>query len=114
VCSGRRRGGRGRHDRDHRRRTAARPRRRADVVLPGWFCDAAARGDGSVLRGLRKHRGLSQVQVAESAGITQGYYSEIERGGAIPTAEVLDRISAALDLDPTWMRRLERSRVTGA
>ena len=36
-----------------------------DVVLPEWFCDAAARGDGSVLRGLRKHRGLSQVQVAE-------------------------------------------------
>ena len=67
-----------------------------------------------MLRGLRKHRGLSQVQVAESAGITQGYYSEVERGGAIPTAEVLDRISAALDLDPTWMRRLERSRVTGA
>jgi len=85
-----------------------------DVVLPEWFCDAAARGDGSVLRGLRKHRGLSQAQVAEAAGITQGYYSDIERGGAIPTAEVLDRISAALDLDPTWMRRLERSRVTGA
>jgi len=24
-----------------------------DVVLPAWFCDAAARGDGSVLRGCR-------------------------------------------------------------
>src|SRR3954452_13980900 len=114
VCSGGRRGGRGRHDRDHRRRTAARPRQGRDVVLPAWFCDAAARGDGSVLRGLRKHRGLSQVQVAESAGITQGYYSDIERGGAVPTVDVLDRVSKALDLDPSWMRRLERNRVTGA
>ncbi|HEX8168477.1 MAG TPA: helix-turn-helix transcriptional regulator [Beijerinckiaceae bacterium] len=85
-----------------------------DVVLPGWFCDAAAKGDGSVLRGLRKHRGLSQAQVAEAAGITQGYYSDIERGGAVPTVEVLDRISQALDLDPSWMRRLERNRVPGA
>ena len=25
-----------------------------DAILPDWFCDAAARGDGSVLRGLRK------------------------------------------------------------
>jgi DNA-binding XRE family transcriptional regulator len=85
-----------------------------DVVLPEWFCDAAAKGDGSVLRGLRKHRGLSQAQVAEAAGITQGYYSDIERGGAVPAVEVLDRISQALDLDPSWMRRLERNRVSGA
>ena len=85
-----------------------------DVALPGWFCDAAAKGDGSVLRGLRKMRGLSQAQVAEMAEITQGYYSEVERGGAIPTVELLDRISEALDLDPQWMRRLERNRVAGA
>src|SRR3954470_12160900 len=85
-----------------------------DVVLPGWFCDAAAKGGGSVLRGLRKYRGLSQVQVAAAAGITQGYYSDIERGGGVPTVDVLDRISEALNLDPNWMRRLERDRVTGA
>jgi DNA-binding XRE family transcriptional regulator len=85
-----------------------------DIVLPEWFCEAAAKGDGSVLRGLRKYRGLSQVQVAEAAGITQGYYSDIERGGAIPTVEVLDRISEALKLDPGWMRRLDRNRVAGA
>lgn len=85
-----------------------------DVALPGWFCNAAAKGDGSVLRGLRKFRGLSQVQVAEAAGITQGYYSDIERGRAVPTVDVLDRISKALDLDPLWMRRLERNRVAGA
>ena len=84
-----------------------------DVILPDWFCAAAANGNGSVLRGLRKHRGLSQAHVAEAAGITQGYYSEVERGGAVPTLDALDRISAALDLDPGWMRRLERNRVTG-
>lgn len=51
---------------------------------------------------------------AETAGITQGYYSDVARGGAAPTVEVLDRISHALDLDPGWMRRLERNRVAGA
>lgn len=85
-----------------------------DVVLPGWFAEAATRGDGSVLRGLRKHRRMSQEDVATAAEITQGYYSEIERGIAVPTVEVLDRISGALDLDRRWMRALERDRVTGA
>ncbi|MGA0594901.1 helix-turn-helix domain-containing protein [Enterovirga sp. CN4-39] len=85
-----------------------------DVVLPEWFCDAAAKGEGSVLRGLRKSRALSQAQVATKAGITQGYYSDVERGAAIPTLDVLDRISAALDLDPQWLRRLERNRVAAA
>ena len=85
-----------------------------DVLLPEWFATAAMKGNGSILRGLRKHRGLSQAQVAAAAGITQGYYSDVERGGAVPTVEVLDRISAALDLDPGWMRRIERNRVAGA
>lgn len=85
-----------------------------DVILPGWFVDAAMKGDGSVLRGLRRHRGLSQADVASRVGITQGYYSDVERGGAVPTSDVLDRISNALDLDPAWMRCLERNRVAGA
>lgn len=85
-----------------------------DVILPDWFAKAAMNGNGSILRGLRKHRGLSQAQVAETSGITQGYYSDVERGAAVPTVEVLDRISAALDLDPGWMRRIERNRVAGA
>ena len=85
-----------------------------DVILPGWFVDAAMKGEGSVLRRLRKHRGLSQADVASRVGITQGYYSDVERGGAVPTSDVLDRISNALDLDPAWMRCLERNRVAGA
>ena len=85
-----------------------------DVILPGWFCEAAAKGDGSVLRGVRKHRGMSQAEVAGRAGLSQGYYSDVERGAAVPTVEALDRISSALDLDPSLMRRLERNRVVGA
>ncbi|GJE61475.1 helix-turn-helix domain-containing protein [Methylobacterium trifolii] len=85
-----------------------------EVLLPDWFAQAAMKGEGSVLRGLREHRGLSQDSVAATAGITQGDYSEIERGAAVPTVEVLDRISDALDLDRTWMRCLERDRVAGA
>ena len=85
-----------------------------DTVLPGWFADAAMTGKGLVLRGLRKHRGMSQDEVAKAAGITQGYYSEVERGEAVPTLDALDRISDALGLDPAWMRAIERNRVVRA
>src|SRR4051812_43474682 len=73
-----------------------------DVILPGWFAEAAATGEGSVLRGLRRHRQMSQADVAAAAGITQGYYSDVERGAAVPTVETLDRISDALGLERTW------------
>jgi len=85
-----------------------------DVALPGWFVDAAMKGEGSILRGLRKHRQMSQEDVAKAADITQGYYSEVERGVAVPTVQALDRISDALTLDRRWMRAIERNRVVGA
>ncbi|WP_407519301.1 helix-turn-helix domain-containing protein [Methylobacterium oryzisoli] len=85
-----------------------------DLVLPGWFAEAAARGNGSVLRGLRDHRARAQDDIARAAGLTLDEYRDIERGAAVPTAEVLDRISAVLDLDPAWLRRIEGGRVAGA
>jgi DNA-binding XRE family transcriptional regulator len=84
------------------------------VTIPGWFVEAAARGGPMPLRGVRKHRGLSQDEVAAAAGITQGYYSDVERGAKAPADEVLARIAGALQVEPAWLRCLERSWAVGA
>jgi len=78
-----------------------------EILIPGWFYDAARAQHGRPLRGLREHRGLSQEQVARAAGIDQSDFREIERGEKQPTAEVLDRISDALQLNRAWLRKLE-------
>jgi hypothetical protein len=80
-----------------------------EIVLPGWFCDAAMAGKGYPIRGLRKLRNLTQGEVAARAAITQGYYSDVERGAKQPTGDILDRISDALQLDRTWLRALNRN-----
>lgn len=46
----------------------------------------------------REHRGLSQANVAEQAGISAAYLSQIESGTRDGTAEVLGKIAAALDV----------------
>ena len=83
-----------------------------EIVFPGWFAEAAGRGNGSVIRGLRNYRGKTQGAVAAAAGITQGYFSDIERGAKAPTGEVLDAISDALDIDRAWLRALEKGRLS--
>ena len=64
------------------------------------------------LRLLRKTRGLSQVELAVRAGITQAAVSEIERGGRLPTLRTLSRLSRALDVAPTML--LESSEQSSA
>ncbi|HEY3246411.1 MAG TPA: XRE family transcriptional regulator, partial [Phycisphaerae bacterium] len=53
--------------------------------------------------GRRVHRrrtqlGLSQMQLAQSAGINQGYLSEIERDRRRPSAAMVRALAVALDL----------------
>jgi predicted transcriptional regulator len=43
--------------------------------------------------------GLSQVELAARADITQPAFSRLEAGGVVPTIPLLERISAALDAD---------------
>jgi transcriptional regulator with XRE-family HTH domain len=52
----------------------------------------------ATIRRLREERGLSQEEVAYSAGVTVGTYTRLERGKANPTWLTLRRISAALDI----------------
>ena len=55
------------------------------------------------LRLLRKTRGLSQIELAARAGMTQAAVSEIERGGRLPTLRTLSRLSRVLDVAPTTL-----------
>lgn len=54
---------------------------------------------GRAVRERRLALGLSQIELAARAGMTQPALSRLEAGGVIPTIPLLDRISIALDAD---------------
>jgi ribosome-binding protein aMBF1 (putative translation factor) len=54
---------------------------------------------GQAVRERRLALGLSQVELAIRAGMTQPALSRLEAGGVIPTIPLLERISIALDAD---------------
>jgi SOS-response transcriptional repressor LexA len=58
----------------------------------------AAETLGQRVRRRRKQLGLSQMALAERAGINQGYLSEIERGRRRPSRQVIEAVARALDL----------------
>jgi DNA-binding XRE family transcriptional regulator len=51
------------------------------------------------IRVWRTYRGLTQQQLADQAGISKPYLSQIESGKRTGTAEVLQAIAQALDLE---------------
>ncbi|MDF1608499.1 helix-turn-helix domain-containing protein [Hoeflea sp. YIM 152468] len=53
----------------------------------------------SRIRTYRKYRGLTMMQLAEAAGISQPYLSDIENGKKAGSIDVLKRIAAALRVD---------------
>ncbi len=54
---------------------------------------------GRAVRERRLALGLSQVELAARAAMTQPALSRLEAGGVIPTIPLPDRISAALEAD---------------
>lgn len=68
--------------------------------------DAAGHGDdaqiGGQIRELRKVKGLTLQQVAEGAGISVGYLSQIERNYSKLPIGVLKRISDVLGIQISW------------
>lgn len=54
---------------------------------------------GQAIRERRLVLGLSQVELAARAGMTQPALSRLEAGGVVPTIPLLERISIALDAD---------------
>ncbi len=54
---------------------------------------------GHELRRERVHQHRTQGDVADVAGISTQYLSEVERGRKEPSSEILEAVSGALDLD---------------
>lgn len=78
---------------------AARDRRGSTEYREGFADARRAFLLGQAVRERRLELGLSQVELATRAGMTQPALSRLEAGGVVPTIPVLDRISAALDAD---------------
>lgn len=67
--------------------------------LPDSILDALAAKEQSPVRILRNHRGLTQSELAEDAGISRPYLTEIETGKKDGSIRALKKIAAALDVD---------------
>jgi DNA-binding XRE family transcriptional regulator len=75
--------------------TDAKIARGEDVALPAAVWAAIESGEHPV-RAIRKCRGLTQIEVAERAGLRQGYIADIEAGKKTGSATSLKAIAAAL------------------
>lgn len=62
------------------------------------------------LRWWRLDRHLSQVQLAERAGVTQAAVSQLERGLRIPTLRTVVRLAKALSLEPAQLLQVPSPR----
>lgn len=57
----------------------------------------------NLVRNMKLHRkllGISQMELAERAGISPGFVGEIEMGRKFPSGEMLEKIAKALGLKP--------------
>jgi len=61
---------------------------------------------GACLRGLRAEAGLTGAVLAHRAGVGQPTVSKVENGRMVPSLDVLDRLSRALDLDDSTAREV--------
>jgi ribosome-binding protein aMBF1 (putative translation factor) len=77
----------------------ARARGKSDEYREGYGEARRAFLIGQAVRERRLALGLSQVELAARAGMTQPALSRLEAGGVVPTIPLLERVSAALDAD---------------
>jgi DNA-binding XRE family transcriptional regulator len=75
--------------------TDAKIARGADVALPTAVWAAIESGEHPI-RAIRKYRGLTQIEVAEKAGLRQGYIADIEAGKKTGSATSLKAVAGAL------------------
>ncbi|GAA1612777.1 hypothetical protein GCM10009679_15970 [Saccharothrix algeriensis] len=54
---------------------------------------------GRAVRELREQRGWSQSALADAAGMTHSAIARFEAGGMVPTVNVLERLTRALDTE---------------
>src|SRR5229473_2804465 len=77
----------------------ARERRGSEEYRQGYAEARRAFLIGQAVRERRLALGLSQVELAARAGMTQPALSRLEVNDVVPTIPLLERISAALDAD---------------
>lgn len=65
---------------------------------------------GRRIRSLRTNHGLPQAKVSELSGISAKYLSEVERGEANISIELISRIAAALDVPLSTILEAEHER----
>ena len=53
---------------------------------------------GKRIRELREERAINQVSLAKTAGISQSFFSDIERGRKSPTIRSLHKLAKALNI----------------
>jgi transcriptional regulator with XRE-family HTH domain len=64
---------------------------------------------GKNIRVFRSHRNWSQADLAENAGISVTFLSDIERGNKWPYPDTLSNIAGALDIEVDVLFRRERT-----
>lgn len=74
-------------------------RRDTEAVSAGYETARRAYELGQAVRARRLELGMSQVELAERAGMTQSAISRLEAGGTVPTIAILERLAAALNAD---------------
>lgn len=57
---------------------------------------------GSHVKLLRKNKGLKQVKLAELAGISNSFLSDIENNRVNPSIKTLSKLAAALEINLNW------------
>jgi DNA-binding XRE family transcriptional regulator len=70
--------------------------------LPEPVSAAVLSGD-SVLKAIRRWRGMTQAKLASLAEIQQGYLSELETGQKTGSAETLTALARSLAVPPGWL-----------
>lgn len=57
-----------------------------------------SRSIGRQLQQARQRKDLTQAEVAKRAGTNVNYYAKLERGEAVPSLKMLEKIVKALDI----------------
>ncbi|MGP1570394.1 MAG: helix-turn-helix domain-containing protein [Eubacteriales bacterium] len=60
-----------------------------------------------VIKNVRKNKGFTQIQIANTLGVTQPYINNIETGRRLPTVSFMKLFYILLDADIARVRRKE-------
>lgn len=73
--------------------------------LPDDVLDALTGGQDTPLKILRRHRGLTQQELARNAGISRPYLTEIERGRKEGSVSAIRALATALSVPADLLLR---------